>query len=224
MRREPEQYSERDVLAFALRARHRSTAIKRRSRTETFLLLLVQSLLNYSFCRSFLRIDLTDCSSGKYSAEDSERQINDLDPLVGVDDALAPGGVEIGERLFGDGFEGGFSSRLQFLNAIARSDEHVPGFHKVRFVAERAVPRNDLGVIVRKRKNFVGGGNHAGDFAARTRVDVGIHAVEKQVAHRNHVGLLKMNVDVRIRMRRRNMFEREDFAIGLQLVTGSEGL
>jgi hypothetical protein len=59
-----------------------------------------------------------------------------------------------------------FSRQLQFLNAVARSDEHVPGFHKVRFAAERAVPRNDLGVIVRERKNFVGGGKHAGDRAA----------------------------------------------------------
>ena len=94
-------------------------------------------------------------------------------PLIGVDDALAPDGVEIGERLFRDGFQGGFSCRLQFLNAIARSGEHVPGFHKVRFVAERAVPGNDLGVIVRKRKTFVGGGNHAGYCAACTGVDVG---------------------------------------------------
>jgi hypothetical protein len=71
---------------------------------------------------------LTDCSSGKYSAADSERQIDDLDELVAVDDAFAPDGVEIGERLFRDGFLRGFSRGLQFLNAIARSDEHVTGF------------------------------------------------------------------------------------------------
>src|SRR6266436_4324268 len=75
--------------------------------------------------------------------------------------------------------KGGFSRGLQFLNAIARSDEHVTGFREVRFVSERAVPRNNPGVIVGKRENFVGGGDHAGDFAARTGVDVGIHAVEK---------------------------------------------
>jgi len=37
-------------------------------------------------------------------------------------------------------------------------------------------------------------------------------------------GLLKMNVDIRIRMRGSNVLESESFAIGLQLVTGSEGL
>jgi len=42
-----------------------------------------------------------------------------------------------------------------------------------------------------------------------------------KVAHRNHVGLLKMNVDIRIRMRGSNVLESEDFAIGSQLVTGS---
>src|SRR4051812_7107065 len=102
---------------------------------------------------------------------------------------------------FSDGFLGGFSRGLQFLNAIARSDEHVPEFREVRFVAERAVPWNNLGVIAGERENLAGGGNHAGDFAARAGVDVGIHAVEKRVAHLNHIGLLKMNVDVRVRMR-----------------------
>jgi len=36
-------------------------------------------------------------------AGDSERQIEDVDPLVAVDDAFAPDGVEIGERLFRGG-------------------------------------------------------------------------------------------------------------------------
>src|SRR5882724_1621698 len=67
-----------------------------------------------------LRIDLTDSSSGKYSVGDSERQIDDLDPLVGVDDAFAPDGVEIGEWLFRDGFLGELSRGLQFLDGIAR--------------------------------------------------------------------------------------------------------
>src|ERR1700730_6879318 len=86
------------------------------------------------------------------------------------------------------------------------------------------MPRNNLGVTASERENLVDGGNIAGDCPARTRVDVGIHAVEKQVAHRNHVGVLKMNVDVRIRMRGTNVLERQGFAIGLQLVTGSESL
>jgi hypothetical protein len=95
----------------------------------------------------------------KCSAADSERQIDDLDKLVAVDYSFAPDGVEIGERLFRDGFLGGFSRRLQFLNAIARGDEHVPEFREVRFVAERAVPRNNPGVIAGERENFVGGAN-----------------------------------------------------------------
>jgi hypothetical protein len=49
------------------------------------------------------------------------------------------------------------------------------------------VPRNNLGVIVGERENFVGGGNHAADCSARTGVDVGIHPVEKQVGHLNHI-------------------------------------
>src|SRR5580700_10055885 len=172
----------------------------------------------------FLRIDLADSSSGKYSVGDSECQIDDLDPLVAVDDAFAPDGVEIGERLFPNGFLGKLSRRLQFLNAIARSDQHVPEFREVGLVAERAVPRNNLGVVACERENFVDGGNRAGECAARTGVDVGIHPVEKQIAHMNHVGLFKMNVDIRVRMGGSNMLENEALAIDLQLVAVGEGL
>jgi hypothetical protein len=114
---------------------------------------------------------------------------------------LPQAGFEIGERPFRDGFQGGFSSGLQFLNALAGGDEHVPRFREVRFVAEWAVPGNNLRSVISERENCVGSGNHAIDFAARTGVDVGIQAVEKRVAHLNHVDLLKMNVDVRVRMR-----------------------
>src|SRR6266852_3686559 len=69
-------------------------------------------------------------------AGDSEREVGDLDELVGVEHAFAPDGIEIGERLFCDGFVGGFSGRLQFLYAIAGGDEHVAEFREVRFVAE----------------------------------------------------------------------------------------
>src|SRR5690242_10500763 len=59
-----------------------------------------------------------------------EGQIDDLNPLLGVDDAFAPHGVEIGEGLFRDSLLGGFSRRLQFLNAVARNDQHVPEFRE----------------------------------------------------------------------------------------------
>ena len=48
-----------------------------------------------------------------------------------------------------------------------------------------------LGVIVNERESFLGGGNHAVDTAARTGVDVAIHAVEKQVAEQNMLGTPK---------------------------------
>jgi hypothetical protein len=61
--------------------------------------------------------------------------MDDWDPLVAVDDAFAPDRVEIGEWFLRDGFLGRFSSGLQFLNVIARSDQHVPEFREVRFVS-----------------------------------------------------------------------------------------
>src|ERR1700689_2460693 len=101
-------------------------------------------------CCSFWFVTLWSGCSESF-AESSERQINDLDPLLAVDDAIAPYGVEIGEGLFRDGLLGGFSRGLQFLNAIARSDQHVPKFREFRFIAERTMARNNLGVVVGQR-------------------------------------------------------------------------
>jgi len=108
--------------------------------------------------------------------------------------------------LFRDGFQYGFTSGLQFLNAIAGGDEHVPEFREVRFVAERAVPATNLGVIAGERENLVGGGNIASDCATRTGVDVGIHAVEKNRRPSELRWPLEMNVYVRVRMRGSKVF------------------
>ena len=55
--------------------------------------------------RSLLRLFVTlGPGRSELFAESSERQIDDLDPLLAVDDAIAPYRVEIGERLFRDGF------------------------------------------------------------------------------------------------------------------------
>jgi hypothetical protein len=97
-------------------------------------------------------------------AESSERQIDDLDPLLAVDDAIAPYGVEIGERLFRDGFLRlnvntvlpGFDSSRQTLppcsSAIRRarvSPRPVPvGFPAVTNGSNNVL-RTDAGTIVR---------------------------------------------------------------------------
>jgi len=48
---------------------------------------------------------------------------------------------------------------LQFLHAIARHNQHVPILGQIGFVAQRAMPRNDLGVVVGQGQNFVRGDN-----------------------------------------------------------------
>ena len=151
-------------------------------------------------------------------------QIDDLDEEIAAEHALSPSSVEIGERLGSGGLLNGFSRGLQFLNAIPRGNEHVAVLCEVGFIAERTVAGDDFGVIAGERENFVGSCDHAVEFAAGARVDEGIKAVEKSVAHVDDVGFFEMNVDVGIRMGGGKVLERERFAIGLQLVAGGEGL
>jgi hypothetical protein len=67
-------------------------------------------------CCSFLFCNARG-RSGSF-AENSERQIDDLDPLLAVDDAITPYRVEIGEGLFRDGFLG----RIFLRTSISQRD------------------------------------------------------------------------------------------------------
>lgn len=153
-----------------------------------------------------------------------ESEIDDLDEDVAVEEAFAPIGLEIGEGLCGDGFLGGFAGGLQLLDAVAGGDEHLAEFGEVRFIAERTVAADDLSVIIGERQNLVGSGDHAADFAAGAPVDVRIDAIEKSVTHLDDVGFLKMNEDVRVRVRGGKVFEHEGFAVGFELASGGESL
>src|SRR6185369_12474648 len=87
-----------------------------------------------------------------------------------------------------------------------------------------AMSRNDPGVVVGQRQNFVGGGNHPVDFSAGTGVDDRVRAVEKSVAHVNDVGLVKMNVDIGVGMRRLQILQHQDFTVGVQYFAIAECL
>jgi len=97
---------------------------------------------------------LTDCS--QENAQPRLRaQIDDLHELVALMMPLPQRGLEIANG-FSATLPGGFP-RTSILNAIARSDEHVPGFRESAFCCERPCPRQS-GVIVSERENFVGSG------------------------------------------------------------------
>jgi hypothetical protein len=95
---------------------------------------------------------------------DSKRRINHLRKNIAVEEALAPSGVQIRKRFARRYFAGRFAGGLQFLNTIARRNQHVAKLGQIGFVAQRAMPRNDLSVVVDQGENFVGGDNHPVDF------------------------------------------------------------
>lgn len=65
---------------------------------------------------------------------------------IAVEKALAPSGVQVRKR-FGRRYSvGRFAGVLQLLHTIARHNQHVPILDQIGFVAQRAMPRNDLGV------------------------------------------------------------------------------
>jgi hypothetical protein len=79
-------------------------------------------------------------------------------------------------------------------------------------------------VLFGQGQNFVGGDNHPVDFSAGAGVDDRVKAVKKSIAHVNHVGLLEVNVDVRVGMRRLEILQHRDLTIGLQFLAGAECL
>src|SRR5262249_39214993 len=105
----------------------------------------------------------------------------------------------------------------QLLDAVASSDEHVAELSEVGLVPKGPVAGDDLGVVVGERQDFIGCGDHASDFTAGARVDIGIKAMEAEIARLNDIGLLKMNEDVGVSVSGGNVFQHECLAVSLQL-------
>jgi ribosomal protein S5 len=80
------------------------------------------------------------------------------------------------------------------------------------------VTGNNLRVVIGDPQGTIGARNHATDAAAGAGIDEGIHPVEKDIAQVQHVGLRTVDVDIRIRVGRRNVPQLEVLAIGLLLV------
>jgi len=125
---------------------------------------------------------------------------------------VAPHRVQIRQRFARRYFLGRFPRGFQFLDAIAGHNQHVPTLGQIGFVPQGAMPRNDLGVVVGQGQNFVGGDNHPIDFSPGAGVDDRVKAVKKSIAHVNHVGLLEVNVDVRVGMRRLEILQHHGFS------------
>src|SRR5258707_14346646 len=107
---------------------------------------------------------------------------------------------------------------------MPRHNQHVPKLGQIGFVAQRAMARNDLGVVVGQGENFVGGVNHPVDFSAGAGVDDRVKAVKKSIAHVNHVGLLEVNVDVRVGVRGLEILQHYNFTVGVQFLAAAKGL
>jgi len=61
----------------------------------------------------------------------SQEEVGDLDERVAVEEALAPGGVDIAEGFCRDGLLDGFSGRFELLDAFLDGDQHVAGLGEV---------------------------------------------------------------------------------------------
>src|SRR5215470_3254250 len=135
----------------------------------------------------------------------SQGEVGDLDEGVAVEEALAPGCVEVSEGLGRNDLLDGLSGGFQLLDAFLDSDEHVAGLGEVGFGAKRAVPRDDLRLAVDERKDFLVRGNHTPERAAGAGIDEGIHGVKEGVAEVDNIGLLEMDTDVGVSVCGREM-------------------
>ena len=86
------------------------------------------------------------------------------------------------------------------------------------------MPGNDFRIVVGHGQKFRRARDHAADAAARSVVDVRKHAIEEDVARLQNIALLEMNIDIGIRVRRRDMHERNAFAVHRYLVALRESL
>src|SRR5215510_13790619 len=149
----------------------------------------------------------------------SKRVVDDRDEGVRLNEPLTPGRVEFRRRFGGDRFLFRTPFRLQLLHAIAHGDEHVSIARQGSTVAKGPVARHDAGRRVAHLEPLLGGGNHAVDLSAGTRVDEGVLAIEERVAQVQHITDRKVHVDVRVGMSRLDVTE-VDVLLGARQLEG----
>src|SRR5262245_57511445 len=152
-----------------------------------------------------------------------EVAVEHLDELVRREKSLAPLRVELRGRLGGYDFRH-FLALLDLRSYAARDRrEHVAVGLQVGLGAERAVSRNDLGVVARGLELAIYRGEHAGDRPAARGVDERIEAVEEGVAHVGHVALREMHHGVAVGVRIGRVRGPDVLAVQMEARVAGEG-
>jgi hypothetical protein len=93
------------------------------------------------------------------------------------------------------------SAGLERGHLVANNREHIVNFWRSAFDPSGPWPGMIFVLLPATASAFSAGANHAADRAARALVDEGIHAVEPDVAQVQHIGLVKVDVDVGVGVR-----------------------
>ena len=88
------------------------------------------------------------------AARELKCRANHLQEDVTAEHAVTPHRIQICQRFARHYLLGRFPGGLQFLDAIADHNQHVPALGQIGFVPQRSMPRNDLGVVVGQGQNF----------------------------------------------------------------------
>src|SRR6266404_3966644 len=83
---------------------------------------------------------------------------------------------------------------------------------------------NNLGGIIGQRDTFGSRRDHAVDLASRAGIEEWIHSVEPSVSHVQDVAALVVDVNVRVRVRGREVRKADFFLVQVKLETVGKGL
>ena len=86
------------------------------------------------------------------------------------------------------------------------------------------MPRNDFRFVIGDCQKFRRAGDRSADASARSIVNIRKHPVKENVARLQHIAFLKMNINIRIRVCRRNVHKRNFFPVHRDPVVLLNGL
>src|SRR5215813_258024 len=141
---------------------------------------------------------------------------------LAVNEASSPLGIISSSRLCSHYFIKRFALFLKHSNSVANGREHVAILIHLRFAADRAVPRNDDGLICHHREICFRGLDHPVKASTSRIIDEWVVSVPPGVAGMKDISFSEISRDVAIGMSWAAIFERDSSAVEMKRFVGVE--
>src|SRR5260370_15721743 len=150
--------------------------------------------------------------------------IDQFGKQLAVNEARSPLGVISSSGLCGHYFIKRFALSFERSNTVANGSKDIAVFDHFGFAADRAVPRNNNGLVRHHREIGLRGLDHSVDASASRIIDEWVMSVPPNVPRMQDISLRKIDRDIAIGVLRIAIFNTDCCAVKMKRLLCSSNL